>query len=82
LEVVEVCVPEQWLVYQSLLSRMERIYYFDLPQRYTSLAEKHPTLIQIRQFAQSFTEIDPQPSHRGMEMRVGAGWSFPATRQG
>src|SRR5439155_11289563 len=32
LEVVEICVPEQWLVYQSLLSRMKRIYYFYPPQ--------------------------------------------------
>ena len=58
LEVVEVCVPDQWLVYQSFLSRMERIYYFDMPQRYAALAAKHPALIQIRQFARFFTEKD------------------------
>lgn len=58
LEVVEVCVPDQWLVYQSLLSRMERIYYFDIPQRYATLTAKHPTLIQIKQFAHFFAEKD------------------------
>src|SRR5207245_5973552 len=33
-EVVEICVPEQWLAYQSLLAEMDRIYYLDLPVRY------------------------------------------------
>ena len=27
-EVVEICVPDQWLAYQTLLARMERIYYW------------------------------------------------------
>ena len=58
LEVVEICVPDQWFVYQSLLSHMERVYYFDIPQRYVSLAAMHPTLIQIKQFAHFFTEKD------------------------
>jgi len=56
-EVVEICVPEQWFVYQSLLSRMERIYYFDIPDRYLALAAKHPTLISMKQFAHFFNEI-------------------------
>jgi len=55
-EVVEICVPEQWLVYQSLLSRMQRIYYFDPPQRYLDLTAAHPNLIQIRPFARLFSE--------------------------
>lgn len=32
-EVVEICVPDQWLAYQELLSKMDRIYYFDRPAR-------------------------------------------------
>ena len=38
-QVVEICVPDQWLAYQSLLSKMERIYYFDLPLRYQELTD-------------------------------------------
>jgi hypothetical protein len=43
LEVVEICVPDQWLAYQALLSKMERIYYFDVPVRYAALAQRFPT---------------------------------------
>ncbi|HLX94109.1 MAG TPA: hypothetical protein VKU37_00030 [Verrucomicrobiae bacterium] len=56
LEVVEICVPDQWLVYQKHLSRMERIYYFDPPQRYQQLAVDHPNFIQIKQFGQFIGE--------------------------
>jgi hypothetical protein len=58
LEVIEICVPEQWLVYQSLISRMERIYYFDVPERYIALTAQHPRLIQIKQIPHFFTERD------------------------
>lgn len=56
LEVVEICVPDQWLVYQSLLAKMDHIYYFDLPERYAALTIKHPDVISIRQFGTFFTE--------------------------
>jgi hypothetical protein len=55
-EVVEICVPDQWLAYQSLLAHMDRIYYFDLPQRYCSLTAQFPELIVIKQFGEFFTE--------------------------
>ena len=55
-EVVEICVPDQWLAYQTLLSKIERIYYFDIPARYQALAISHPSLIQIKQFGEFFTE--------------------------
>ena len=55
-EVVEICVPDQWLAYQTLLSKIERIYYFDLPTRYKALADRHPDVIQIRQFGHFFKE--------------------------
>ena len=57
-EVVEICVPDQWLAYQSLLSKMDRIYYFDLPKRYQDLTDSFPTVIQIKQFGEFFTEKD------------------------
>jgi len=55
-EVVEICVPDQWLAYQTLLARIERIYYFDVPCRYQTLCEDFPTLLQVKQFGEFFTE--------------------------
>lgn len=54
-EVVEICVPEQWIAYQSLLSRMEVIYYLDIPARYAALAEDYPQLFRIEQFGSLFS---------------------------
>lgn len=62
-EVVEICVPDQWLVYQSLLSRMERIYYFDMPVRYQELTDEFPSVIQIKPFQEFFTEITSLANH-------------------
>jgi hypothetical protein len=56
LEVVEICVPDQWLAYQSLLAHFDRIYYFDLPVRYQTLTSQHPNVITIKQFGEFFTE--------------------------
>lgn len=57
-EVVEICVPDQWLIYQELLSKMDRIYYFDLPLRYRELTETFPTTIQIKPFWELVNEIE------------------------
>ena len=48
LEVVEICVPSQWLIYQTLLAKMHCIYYFDMPVRYRELTSSHPEVIQIK----------------------------------
>lgn len=56
LEVVEICVPDQWLAYQSLLAKIDRIYYFDVPARYEALTDRYPEVIQIRQFGEFFRE--------------------------
>ena len=56
LEVVEICVPDQWLAYQLLLSQMERVYYFDVPNRYADLAVKYPSLMPIKNFGDFFIE--------------------------
>ncbi len=56
LEVVEICVPDQWLIYQALLAKMERIYYFDPPERYLALTKAYPDIIVIKQFGDFFTE--------------------------
>jgi hypothetical protein len=55
-EVVEICVPDQWLAYQALLSKMERIYYFDVPERYQTLTDQYPALISVKPFPEFFTE--------------------------
>jgi hypothetical protein len=57
-EVVEICVPDQWLTYQLLLAKMDRIYYFDIPNRYYSLTKKYPDIIKIKQFDHFFNEIN------------------------
>ncbi|MBI3654827.1 MAG: hypothetical protein HY232_00200 [Acidobacteria bacterium] len=56
LEVVEICVPDQWLAYQSLLAHMDRIYYFDIPGRYKDLTAQYPDVIAIKQFGEFFSE--------------------------
>lgn len=56
LEVVEICVPDQWLAYQTLLAHMDRIYYFDIPGRYQTLTEQYPYLITIKPFGEFFSE--------------------------
>ena len=55
-KVVEICVPDQWLVYQTLLSKMDRIYYFDMPVRYQDLTNAFPSIIQIKPFQKFITE--------------------------
>lgn len=56
-EVIEICVPDQWLVYQTLLSKMDRIYYFDMPVRYRELTNDFSSTIQIKPFYEFLTEI-------------------------
>ena len=55
-EVVEICVPDQWLIYQTLLAKMDRIYYFDMPNRYRELARDFPSIIKIKPFLEFFNE--------------------------
>jgi len=56
LEVIEICVPEQWLIYQKLLAKMDRIYYFDIPDRYRVLTDQFSDIITIKQFGEFFKE--------------------------
>lgn len=56
LEVVEICVPDQWLAYQTLLAKMDRIYYFDMPERYRQLSALNPEVIAIKPFGEFFIE--------------------------
>lgn len=56
-EVVEICVPDQWLAYQVSLAKMRRIYYLDTPSRYEALTAAYPGYIQIKPLVTAFTEI-------------------------
>lgn len=58
LEVVEICVPDQWLAYQTMLAKMDRIYYFDVPARYQELTQEFPKVIQIKPISKFFGEKD------------------------
>lgn len=58
LEVIEICVPDQWLAYQTLLAQMDRIYYFDMPERYHTLTTEYPDVIAIKPFGEFFTETE------------------------
>src|SRR6266542_791932 len=42
LEVVEICLPLQWRVYQKYIAELWRIYYIDPPARYADLAGVKP----------------------------------------
>lgn len=55
MSVVEVCLPDQWRLYQMYISRMTRVYYLDLPMKYGELAGKFP-YIQVKSFVNFFDE--------------------------
>lgn len=57
LEVVEICLPDQWAVYQRFVARMDRVYYLDLPQKYAALATVFP-YIPVKTFGEFFKEKD------------------------
>lgn len=54
-EVVEICLPDQWRVYQLYIAKLKRIYYLDLPAAYKRLNKEFPPLI-VRPFADFFFE--------------------------
>ena len=47
-DVVEICVPDQWLIYQTMLAKVDCIYYFDMPVRYGELTDAHPATMRIK----------------------------------
>lgn len=57
LEVVEICLPDQWRIYQMFISKMKRIYYLDLPKPYEPLNQSFPR-IQVRPFGEFFHEVE------------------------
>jgi hypothetical protein len=55
LEVVEICLPDQWAVYQRFVARMDRVYYLDPPAKYSALATAFP-YIPVKSFGEFFKE--------------------------
>lgn len=55
LDVVEICLPDQWAVYQRFVARMDRVYYLDVPAKYAALAKQFP-YIPVKTLGEFFKE--------------------------
>lgn len=55
--VTEICLPDQWRIYQLFISQLKRIYYLDMPVKYEELNEFFPR-IHVKPFGEFFFEAD------------------------
>jgi len=46
--VTEVCLPNQWAIYQMFIAQMHRVYYLDVPLKYAELGKQFPFIPVIR----------------------------------
>jgi hypothetical protein len=60
-EVIEICLPDQWRIYQMHIAQLRRIYYLDVPITYEKLNEVFPPL-SVKPFGQFFLEADTLPT--------------------
>lgn len=56
-EVIEICLPDQWRIYQMHIAQLKRIYYLDVPVSYDKLNAVFPPL-NVKPFGQFFAEFD------------------------
>lgn len=56
-DVVEICLPEQWRIYQMHIAQLRRVYYPDPPEAYIRLNEVFPP-VHVRPFGDFFHEFD------------------------
>jgi len=56
LEVVEICTPMQWQLFQSHISQLQRIYYLDVPAKYAEL-NAAAIKVEVLPFGQFFREF-------------------------
>ena len=56
-KVDEICLPDQWKLYQLFIAQMKRIYYLDLPQKYADLNKSFPRIV-VKEFGEFFHEIN------------------------
>lgn len=54
-EVIEICLPDQWRIYQLHIAKLHYIYYLDPPQNYLNLNKIFPN-IPVRPFSDFFKE--------------------------
>jgi hypothetical protein len=54
-DVTEICLADQWRVYQLYIARLKRIYYLDLPEPYAELNNEFPPIC-VKPFAEFFYE--------------------------
>ena len=54
-EVIEICLPDQWRLYQLFISQLKRVYYLDIPQKYLELNNYFPK-IHVKQLGEFFHE--------------------------
>lgn len=54
-EVIEICTPEQWRVYQLYIAKLKRVYYLDVPNEYVKLNYDFPPIV-IKPFHEFFYE--------------------------
>ncbi|HSH39552.1 MAG TPA: hypothetical protein VK993_12275 [Chthoniobacterales bacterium] len=56
-EVIEICLPAQWRIYQMHIAQLKRIYYLDVPATYEKLNDVFPP-IAVKSFGHFFFEAD------------------------
>ncbi len=56
-EVIEICLPDQWRIYQMHIAQLKRIYYLDVPVTYERLNDVFPPL-NVKPFGLFFEEAD------------------------
>lgn len=56
-EVIEICLPDQWRIYQMHIAQLKRIYYLDVPATYLKLNDVFPPII-VKSFGHFFFEAD------------------------
>ncbi len=55
-EVIEICVPRQFQMFQSRVTEISRVYYLDAPQVYLDLANSFPR-VDARSFGEVLTDL-------------------------
>lgn len=56
-QVTEICLPDQWRIFQLHIAQLKRIYYLDVPASYDKLNKVFPPL-NVKPFGQFFAEFD------------------------
>ena len=55
--VSEICLPDQWRLYQMFIAQMNRVYYLDIPGKYASLNKVFPK-IRVLELGEFFRDTD------------------------